>query len=70
MCYSDREKNLEYHKQYYIKNREKLLDYMKTPMYCDLCQCHFHKTSKTKHFDSKKHTNNNLAYLENLGKIK
>lgn len=48
----------EYNKQYYQKNRDKLIEYSKVPITCNVCNKVYQKSNWSKHINSEKHIRN------------
>lgn len=45
----------KYHHQYYVKNREKIMNQQKKKLICPICQGKYQPASKTKHNQTQKH---------------
>ena len=55
----------EYNKMYYIKNREKALDYAKEKLYCECCDCTISRGKLSCHEKTKKHKFKQQIYILN-----
>lgn len=56
-----RQKNIEYAKNYYQKNKEKMLEYQKQKKYCDVCQKMISRSGFSNH-------TKRIAHLQKEGK--
>ena len=59
----------EYNKKYYLKNREKFLEYMSKKIECDTCMCSISQGKRSHHLKSKKHLKNLNNKLHAIGII-
>lgn len=57
--------NVEYHHKYYLEHRQKYIDRMMEPIYCDVCKKNITTSQKKRHLISKQHKSNLYDQLIN-----
>ena len=57
--------NIEYQKEYYKKNKDKLLTKLKEKSKCEICGGSFSYVSKNRHIKTNKHLSASIPYNSN-----